>query len=85
MSYTNRNVGFRTYRFNNRSPVELGKTYEVDIIDLSRRGDAGIARIEGFVIFVTDAKPSDHVKIKITKVGRRFATAEMVQIDTELD
>ncbi len=60
-------------------PVELGEEYEADIVEMSRRGDAGVAKIKGFVIFVSGAKPGDHVKFKITKVGRRYAIAELVQ------
>jgi predicted RNA-binding protein with TRAM domain len=59
-------------------PVEEGKEYELDIKEVSRRGD-GVARIEGFVIFVPQTKPGDHVKAKIISVGPRFATAEVVQ------
>jgi predicted RNA-binding protein with TRAM domain len=83
MSYTNRGGGFRTYRPSYEAPVELGKVYEADIIEMSRRGDAGVAKIQGFVIFVSDAKPGDHVKFEITKVGRRYATAEIVKEETE--
>ncbi len=59
-------------------PVEEGKEYEVDIKEISRRGE-GIARIEGFVIFVPNTKSGDHVKVRITKVSPRFATGEIVQ------
>ena len=59
-------------------PVEVGKEYEVDIQETSRRGE-GIARIKGLVTFVPDAKPGDHVKIRITRVSRRFAEAEVVK------
>jgi len=59
-------------------PVEMGKEYEVDITETSRQGE-GIARIQGFVIFVVNAKPRDHVKIKITRIGRRAANAEIVK------
>lgn len=59
-------------------PVEEGKEYEVDIKELSRRGE-GIARVEGFVVFVPNTKAGDHVKVKVTKVANRFATAEVVQ------
>ena len=82
MSYRNRGYGSRpgsrSYGFGPKAPVEVGKEYETDIVEMSRRGDAGVAKIEGFVIFVTGAKQGDHVKIKITRVGRRFATAEVV-------
>jgi len=59
-------------------PVEMGKEYEVDITETSRQGE-GIARIQGFVIFVANAKPRGHVKIKITKIGRSAANAEIVK------
>ncbi|MCJ7785112.1 MAG: TRAM domain-containing protein [Desulfobacterales bacterium] len=59
-------------------PVEIGKEYEVDITETSRQGD-GIARIQGFVIFVANTKPKDHMKIKITRIGRSTANAEIVK------
>ena len=59
-------------------PVEMGKEYEVDITETSRQGD-GIARIQGFVIFVANAKPREHMKIKITRIGRSSANAEIVR------
>jgi len=60
------------------APVEEGKQYEVDIKELSRRGD-GLARIEGFVVFVPNAKPGDHMKIQITQVHDRFAIGERAE------
>ncbi len=63
--------------FNLKKPVELDKEYEAEIEDISRRGD-GIARIEGFVIFVPNTKKGEHVKFKITRVGSRFAIGELV-------
>jgi predicted RNA-binding protein with TRAM domain len=59
-------------------PVEMGKEYEVDITETSHQGE-GIARIQGFVIFVANAKPRDHVKIKIMRIGRRAANAEIIK------
>ncbi len=58
-------------------PVELGKEYDVEIQETSRRGE-GIARIKGLVCFIPNAKPGEHVRIKITKISRRFAEAEVV-------
>lgn len=58
-------------------PVEIGKEYDVEIEETSRRGE-GIARIKGLVTFVPNAKPGDKVKIKITRISRRFAEAEVV-------
>jgi predicted RNA-binding protein with TRAM domain len=59
-------------------PVEMGEEHEVDIEETSRRGE-GIARIEGLVTFVPDTKPGDHVKIRITRIGRNHAEAEVVK------
>ena len=58
-------------------PVEVGKEYEADIQEMSRRGE-GIARIQGLVVFVPNTKTGDHVRIRITRISRRFAEAEVV-------
>ncbi len=58
-------------------PVREGEEHEVTIQAISRMGQ-GIARIEGFVIFVPETKVGDRLKIRITRVGPRFATAEKV-------
>ena len=59
------------------APVEAGKDYDVNIEDIAREGD-GIARVEGFVVFVADTKVGDTVKIQIDKVMRRFAIGHKV-------
>jgi predicted RNA-binding protein with TRAM domain len=63
-------------------PVEVGKEYDVEIQESSRRGE-GIARIKGLVCFVPNSKPGDKVKIRITRISRRFAEAEVVGKGTE--
>ncbi len=57
------------------APVEVGETYEVTIEDIAREGD-GIARVEGFVIFVPQTQVGDTVTIRITRVLRKFAFGE---------
>jgi predicted RNA-binding protein with TRAM domain len=64
-------------------PVETGKEYTVDITDTGKSGD-GIAKIQGFIIFVKGAKVRDkNIKIKINSVGDRYATAEVVTGPTD--
>jgi predicted RNA-binding protein with TRAM domain len=58
-------------------PVEIGKEYDVEITEISRRGE-GIARIKGLVCFVPNAKTGDKVKIRVTRISRRFCEAEVV-------
>jgi len=59
-------------------PVEIGKEYDVEILELSRRGE-GIARIEGLVCFIPDTNPGEHVKVRITRISSRFAEGEAVE------
>ena len=59
------------------APVEAGVEYDVNIEDIAREGD-GIARVEGFVIFVADTNVGDAVKIQIDKVMRRFAIGHKI-------
>ena len=59
-------------------PVEEGETYDVTIQDIARKGD-GIARIEGFVIFVPGTKVGDEVQIKVERVLPKFAFASVVE------
>ena len=63
---------------NSPKPVETGKEYDVSITEISRKGD-GSARVEGFVIFVKDGKAGQNAKVRITQVGQRFASAELVE------
>ena len=57
-------------------PVEVGKEYEVDIMEISKEG--GIARVQGFVVFVENAKVGNKHKVKVTDVADRFAKAVIV-------
>jgi predicted RNA-binding protein with TRAM domain len=76
MSYERRGSGgFGSY---GPKPVETGKEYDVQITETSRQGD-GIARVQGFVIFVKNGKVGQNAKVRVTNVGSRFATAELVQ------
>ncbi|KAB3545324.1 MAG: TRAM domain-containing protein [ANME-2 cluster archaeon] len=58
------------------APVAEGTEYDVTIEDIAREGD-GIARVQGFVVFVPGTKIGDNVKIKVDKVMRRFAIASV--------
>ena len=70
-------------RTTNPKPVEIGKEYTVDITDNGSAGD-GIARIQGLIIFVKNAKAGDkNVKIKISSLKDRFVTAEVAAGSTD--
>ncbi|MEA1904290.1 MAG: TRAM domain-containing protein [Candidatus Hadarchaeota archaeon] len=59
------------------APVKEGETRTVKVEAKGKGGD-GLARVEGFVVFVPGANVGDEVKVRITSVRRRFATAEVV-------
>jgi predicted RNA-binding protein with TRAM domain len=58
-------------------PVEEGKEYVVTIDAKGSMGD-GIAKVDGFVIFVSKGEVGKQVKVKITSVKRTFAVGEIV-------
>jgi len=64
--------------YSNSSPINEGEEYDVKIEDMGRDGD-GIAKIEGFIVFVSGAKKGDEVKIRINSTRRNFAFAEVVE------
>ena len=53
----------------------------VNIEKMSARG-LGIAKSDGFVIFVPNSCPEDVVKIKLTKVKKNYAEAKILEIIT---
>jgi len=59
-------------------PVEVGTEYDVKIEDQGKTGD-GIARVEGFVIFIPNTEVGQEVKIKINATRRKFAFGEVVE------
>ncbi len=69
-------------RSNAPKPVEVGKEYNVTITETSRRGD-GVAKIDGFVIFVVGGQRGEQARIKITQVGPRFANGEKIEASEE--
>ena len=60
-------------------PVEKNKEYTVDIIDNGFEGE-GIAKIEGFTIFIPNAIKGEKVKILIVKVLSSHAFGKIIEI-----
>jgi predicted RNA-binding protein with TRAM domain len=58
-------------------PVKQGDEVEVTIDAVASKGD-GIAKKDGFVIFVKGTKQGDKVKVRITDVKARFAIGEVI-------
>ncbi|MFB6078630.1 MAG: SAM-dependent methyltransferase, partial [Halarchaeum sp.] len=57
-------------------PVRVGDTVEVEVTDVGDEGD-GIAKVEGFTLFVPDTEAGDVVTVEVTDVKPRFGFAEV--------
>jgi predicted RNA-binding protein with TRAM domain len=73
----NYNSGPRRGGFGPKPPVREGEVLEVEIEAVGEKGD-GIARKDGFVLFVPGVKEGDRVKVKVTRVLRKVGFAEVV-------
>jgi len=72
----------RSRRFNDafskEKPVKVGEELDVVVSEVSRRGD-GVARVQGFVVFIPNAKQGTQAKIRIKEIRPSFATAEVIE------
>jgi predicted RNA-binding protein with TRAM domain len=69
---------FRPSRpFIQSSPVKENQEIEVVIDDIGSQGD-GIAKIQGFLIFVPRSKIGERVRVRIRQVSGKFAVAERI-------
>ena len=61
------------------SPVEKNKEYVVDIVDNGFEGE-GIAKIDGFTIFIPNAIKGEKIRILIVKVLSSHAFGKIIEI-----
>ncbi|HWR62255.1 MAG TPA: 23S rRNA (uracil(1939)-C(5))-methyltransferase RlmD [Clostridia bacterium] len=60
-------------------PVEKNRSYTVDISGLTSEG-AGVAKVEGFTVFVEGALPGEQAEIKVVKVLKNYAFGKLMSI-----
>ena len=70
-------IGFRDSPGPGPTRVEVGKEYEVEVTEISRKGD-GVAKVHGFVVFVKEEIVGRKDKVKIDQVESRFAIGTVV-------
>ncbi|HEY5053992.1 MAG TPA: TRAM domain-containing protein, partial [Solirubrobacterales bacterium] len=56
-----------------------GEQLEVEVSSLAF-GGRGVARTDGYVVFVEGALPGDRVRVEVTKAKRNFAEARAVEL-----
>src|SRR3989338_3842770 len=59
------------------APVNVGDELEITIEAVGEKGD-GLAKKDGFVLFVPNTKKGDRVKVRITRVLKKVGFAEVV-------
>ncbi len=59
------------------APVNVGDELDVKIEAVGEKGD-GIAKKDGFVLFVPNTNTGDEVRIRVTKVLKKLGFAEVV-------
>lgn len=64
---------------NKMIPIEKNKTYTAKITDLSSDGN-GIAKIDGFAVFVPAAVPGDEAEILVVKVKTSYAYGKILRL-----
>src|SRR3990172_4505337 len=69
--------GDRSFGPQKMAPVKVGDELDVTIEAVGEKGD-GIAKKDGFVLFVPGAKQGETVKIRVIKVLRKVGFAEKV-------
>ncbi len=69
--------GRSSFRPRNFAPVKVGDELDVKIEAVGEKGD-GIAKKDGFVLFVPGAKQGDEVRIRVTRVLQKVGFAEVV-------
>src|SRR3954466_10240328 len=63
------------------APVTKDQEIELDVESLAYGGN-GVARLDGFVVFVRRGLPGDRVRARVTKVKRGFAEAIATDVVT---
>jgi 23S rRNA (uracil1939-C5)-methyltransferase len=69
---------FKIKHVEKKPPVAVDDELEVNITDICPSGD-GTSKIQGYTIIVPKGKPRDRVKVKITQVGEKAATGEIMK------
>ncbi|KMK75276.1 23S rRNA (uracil(1939)-C(5))-methyltransferase RlmD [Alkalihalobacillus pseudalcaliphilus] len=63
-------------------PVQKNDVLNVHIEDLTHEG-AGVAKIEGYALFIPEALPGEEVEVKVIKTNKGYGFAKLVNVITE--
>jgi len=71
--------GFRRFprSYFEPKPVKQGDELDVEISEVSRKGD-GVARVQGYVIFVPSTKQGERKRIRVSQIRPNYAVGEVL-------
>jgi len=58
--------------------MKKNERYETTIVDLTHDG-MGVAKIDGFPLFVHDALPQETVELQVTKLGKKYGYGRVIK------
>ncbi|WP_069648952.1 23S rRNA (uracil(1939)-C(5))-methyltransferase RlmD [Caloranaerobacter ferrireducens] len=61
------------------SVIKLNEIYEAKIEDINHKGQ-GVAKIEGFTVFIDGGLPGDKCKVKLVNIKKNYGVGEIVSI-----
>lgn len=59
--------------------LKKNSEFEVEVVDLTHEG-LGVVRVEDFPFFVENALPGEKIRIALTKIGKNFGFARLLEI-----
>lgn len=62
-------------------PVKKNETIETEIIDLTHEG-LGVAKVDGYPLFIENALPGERIKALVVKVGNKFGYGKVLELLT---
>ncbi|GAA3022305.1 23S rRNA (uracil(1939)-C(5))-methyltransferase RlmD [Tetragenococcus solitarius] len=60
-------------------PIKKNQELEVTVVDLSYLG-MGVAKVEGYPLFIENALPGERIQVKVLKIGKKFGFGKMLSI-----
>ncbi len=62
------------------SKFKVGSELKVEVLRVSAGGGRGVAKEEGLVLFIPNTAPGDVAKVRLTKLKKSFAEAELIEL-----
>src|SRR5699024_5649959 len=62
-----------------KAPVKKNETITTTIVDLTHEGN-GVAKIDGYPLFIPEALPGEKAEVLIVKVNKRFGYGKLLRV-----